>query len=135
MKQGSPYTVITARDRWFDFFFLLQGSSKDHARVVQATSLIACHTVIVIVNGKVSGCDLSSQKSITVSKGSQVHKLDKVDEAAVTHGPRADRTMVIRKATRHPWDDRMSEGKIDAWCLDDPAYSKGRVPHPQIRMQ
>jgi hypothetical protein len=85
VKQGSPYTVIRARDHGVDFFFfLLQGSSEDHARVVQATSLIACHTVIVIVNGKVSGCDLSSQKSITVSKGSQVHK---VDEAAVTHGP------------------------------------------------
>ena len=74
MKPVSPYTVIRARGRRIDFFFLLPGSSKDHARVVQATSLIACHTVIVIVNGEVTGCDLSSQKSITVSKGSQVHE-------------------------------------------------------------
>jgi hypothetical protein len=40
--------------------------------------------------------------------------------------------MVIRKATSHPWDDRMSEGKIDAWCLRIRHIQKGEY---RIAMQ
>jgi hypothetical protein len=121
LRETTPYAVGGR----VDFFFLLQGSSTDHARVVQATSLIDCHTVIIIDNGKVSGCDRRSQKSITVSKGSQVHT-----SVAETHGPGlAANDGNKKKPPRQPWDERKSEGKDRRVVAEDPAYSKGRVPH------